>query len=39
MGGEQIPSRDQVKEKREQRQSQVGFSRENPQERVEPYGL
>jgi hypothetical protein len=31
IGGEGLPSRDQVKEKREQRQPQVGFSRVKPQ--------
>jgi hypothetical protein len=37
IGGEGLPSRDQVKEKREQRQPQVGFSRAKPQERVKSY--
>jgi hypothetical protein len=32
IGGEGLPSRDQVREKREQRQSQVGFSRLEPQQ-------
>jgi hypothetical protein len=32
IGGEGLPSRDQVKEKREQRLPQVGFSQVKPQE-------
>jgi hypothetical protein len=32
IGGEGLPSRYQVREKREQRQSQVGFSRLKPQQ-------
>jgi hypothetical protein len=39
IGGEGLPFRDQVKEKREHRKPQVGFNRANPQERVEPYGV
>jgi hypothetical protein len=39
IGGEGLPSKDQVKEKREQRKSQVGFHRAKPQERVESYGV
>jgi hypothetical protein len=39
IGGEGLPSRDQVKEKREQRQPQVGFSQVKPQERVVSYGF
>jgi hypothetical protein len=30
IGGEGLPSRDQIKEKREQRLSQVGFSQAKP---------
>jgi hypothetical protein len=37
IGGEGLPSRDQIKEKREQRLSQVGFSQAKPQERVASY--
>jgi hypothetical protein len=35
--GEGLPSRDQVKEKREQRLTQVGFSLRKPQESVKSY--
>jgi hypothetical protein len=34
-----LPSRDRVKEKREQRQLQVGFSKAKPQERFVLYGV
>jgi hypothetical protein len=36
--GEGLPSRDQVKEKREQRLTQVGFCLRKPQESVGSYG-